>query len=211
MSETDELNAALREIAAKERRGRPPKRHFSLSFVREATAEDIAAVNDAPANLLPVPATQTLRHRHHELARLLANGLSNVEAAAQTGYTPARIQQLRGDPAFEELLSHYAQLRDEEFVDAQKQLATLGRTAMGILLDKLEADGLDAPYNSTTEIMKSAFDRSVAPSKAGGGARSDPGTSAPAVQLNVSFVAPKAERPFPLIDITPQRNENDDD
>lgn len=204
----DALDAALREIAARERRGRPPKRTFALEYVRDATPEDVEAVNEAPTKLLPVPHTQVLRHRHHELARLLAHGTSNVEAAAQTGYTPARIQQLRADPSFEELLAHYALLRDAEFVDAQKQLATLGRTAAGILLDKLEADGLEAPYASTIEIMKSAMDRSEAPSKAGGGARSINESGAPAVQLNVSFVAPP-ERPTALIDITPQRSEDD--
>src|SRR5438105_3835863 len=77
-------------------------------FVRELTEGDLALLADPP----PLANTQRplvrIRHRHHQLARLLAGGTAAVEASAITGYSQMRISLLQKDPAFCELMAYYA-------------------------------------------------------------------------------------------------------
>ena len=59
------------------------------------------------------PTLARLRGIHHEIARLLATGLSPAEVSACTGYSPSRISTLQADPSFKELLTFYSQKESE--------------------------------------------------------------------------------------------------
>ena len=187
------------------RRGRPAeKEKFSLEYVRDITEADVQLFNSLPAERIPIVPLAELRHRHHQLAQLLAAGTPNVEASLITGYSVVNVKLLQNDPAFQELLAFYEENKLQAFVDAQKKLATLGTTAVELLQEKLErTDPDDIGVGALTDVIKTAYDRSIAPDKGrGGGNGNGSGTVSPVV-LNVQFVASgKApERTGPTIDL----------
>lgn len=106
------------------------------SFVREMTREDVATVaTGAPPQQ---PLLQRIRTTHHMAARLLAEGRQLVEVSAITGYTPGRLQQLRNDPAFCELLEHYKVQHDGRYANFHERLAGLGMSFVEELQQRLE-------------------------------------------------------------------------
>lgn len=167
-----------------------PQAHvFQIEFVRNLTPADEAA----SALALPSQASAAVRLRgaHHGLARLLAGGMRDYEASYATGYSAGYIGQLRKDPAFAELVSHYQDQAVAEYIDAHKQLATLGQTALEILQERIETDSDKIGLKTLTDIAAMALDRSVAPSKSS--ANSPRGPAGSGISVNVSFVSPGAK------------------
>lgn len=105
------------------------------------------------------PTLARLRGIHHDIARLLATGLTPAEVSAATGYSLSRISTLQNDPSFKELLSFYSEKDKEVFVDVRKRLATLGMDASAELSDRL----IDKPESFTNtqliELTKATLDR----------------------------------------------------
>lgn len=113
-----------------------------VELVRVLTPEDVPLlVNPPPVGSSP-PTIASIRHSHHQLARLLAEGREQAEVALITGYSPSRISILKGDPAFAELLAYYAIQREQVFVDVMERMRALG-------LDSLEE--IQARMNETPE------------------------------------------------------------
>jgi len=90
----------------------------------------------------PQNVVQTLRDSHHRLARAVAMGLSNAEAAAVTGYSVNRVSMFRQDPAFKELVAHKRAMIDTEWaVDADPVITIMRDNALkaqAMLSDKLD-------------------------------------------------------------------------
>lgn len=126
--------------------GRAAK-EVSFEIERTITEDDIASLRGErgtkPAEL------GALRERHHALARLIAEGHKPSEAALMCRFAPARVSVLLGDPTFQELVSHYAAIVNEQFVDFQKQLAQLGVDAATLLQERLE----DTPDEISTPAL----------------------------------------------------------
>ena len=187
------------------RRGRPvEKDKFFLEYVRDITEDDVKLFNSLPAERLPPTSLTELRHRHHQLAQLLASGVPNVEASLITGYSTVNVKLLQNDPAFQELLAFYEANKIDAFVDAQKGLATLGRTAVELLQEKLErSDPEDISVGALTDVIKTSYDRSVAPDKGRGSGNGNGNGATPPVVLNVQFVASEKapERSGPTIEL----------
>jgi len=122
-------------------------------------ADLIAREDEGQLETSQPPTLARLRGIHHDIARLLATGLSPAEVSAITGYSPSRISTLQNDPSFKELLSFYAQKDAEVFVDVRKRLATLGMDASAELSDRL----VDKPESFTNtqliELTKATLDR----------------------------------------------------
>jgi len=100
--------------------------------VRPATAEDIANA------VLIDYSLKKIKSSHHEIARLLALGLKNVEVAAQTGYTPQHVHNLQNAPAFQELLAHYQKRRTDEVMDLTKSINMTAADALQVLQERLD-------------------------------------------------------------------------
>lgn len=81
--------------------------------VRPLTREDMLSLQ-APRP--PQNRPKAMRETHHRLARMVAAGFRQEEVLRLTGYSPGRLQQLRGDPAFCELVAAYKDKVDEAFV-----------------------------------------------------------------------------------------------
>ena len=101
------------------------------------TAEDLA---DLEARAVTEPKALAIRHPHHQLAQLIAQGTEQAEISLITGYSPAYISTIKHAPAFKELLAHYAGVDEAEGVDVFRRMKTLGLTAIEVLQERLDND-----------------------------------------------------------------------
>lgn len=108
------------------------------------TAEhaQLAEAHAASGNVIGVasPNVKALRHTHHRLAQLLAGGMDETVAAKLCNYTVNRVSILKSDPAFAELLAHYASTKDEAFADFVDAAAALNLDMMGKLQQILDEE-----------------------------------------------------------------------
>lgn len=190
MDATESLQAldALAIPAAQGRRAGA----IAMAYQRDLTDLDVQTMLSGAMQAAPVPALATLRHAHHHVARLFAEGKKPYEVSARTGYTGAWLSTLQQDPAFRELVQYYSGEVEDQFVDYHGRLASLGTHAVEVLQERL----LEKPQQFTNrelrEIMESAYDRSVAPGK---GQVSPGGASASLTAIQVTFVTPEAVAP----------------
>ena len=133
--------------------GRLPSR-LEVSYVRDLNEADFALMAETPLGSTP-PAIKRLTDRHHALARLLAAGTPEGEAALILNYDLSRVSILKNSPAFQELLALYRGEVNREFATVLDHMAGISRDALVILRDRLE-DNEDRFSNN--ELMKIATD-----------------------------------------------------
>lgn len=105
------------------------------------------------------PQIVQLRERHHALARHIAEGKKPGEAAILCRYSQSRMSVLLGDPAFTELVAHYRDVVNEQFVDFQKKLADLAIDAASILQDRMEDKPDDMSDSLLLQVVQVGADR----------------------------------------------------
>lgn len=113
------------------------------------------------------PIVKQLRYSHHMVARLLAEGRKNHEICAITGYSPSRISILKNDPAFRDLVEHYAAQVREAYTDIHARLASFGFSCLEEAQERLEQSPGDFSLNQLREWLETVLDRSIAPKKGG--------------------------------------------
>jgi hypothetical protein len=172
-------------------RGRRPAPAPVLGYVRELNAGDIhLLLNPPPQGLKSTPLVK-LRHQHHMLARLLAEGRKPQEVMAITGYSGSRISILQNDPAFKELVAYYQSNTQEVYLDMHSRLATLGEATIEELRERLEDNPEGFSQKELMALAELTLDRSVAPPKgvAQGGRGGAPAGGPPTI--HIEFVTPK--------------------
>lgn len=115
-----------------------------------------------PAGSMPsTTPIQKIRTPHHELARLLAMGLKDVEVSRATGYSQSRICILKQDPMFRELLAHYSANRDAAAADMSQRLQALSLSAVEELLERLDDPEVmaDVSMKDLRQIAEMGLDR----------------------------------------------------
>lgn len=137
-------------------RGRPAKVH--AEFIRNLKPEDLAKLPGRPL-LLPSPLAK-VRTTHHFAAKLIAEGQRLVDVSAATGYTPARLQQLKGDPAFAELIEHYKAQVNAKYINVHDRLAAVGLATLEELQDRLEEAPESFSNQDLQDQLKLLLDRS---------------------------------------------------
>lgn len=121
------------------RGGRRAGPEVCIRVVRPLTREDLPRLEEGGA--AAVPTLDAIRSSHHQLAQLIAKGMSQVEAGMITGYSGTYISVLvNHDPAFKELLAHYAREREQVFVDVMQRVKVLGLEVNDLLLERLRDD-----------------------------------------------------------------------
>jgi len=112
-------------------------------FARPLTEDDLASLEKAQGSR--APNLQRLTHRHHRLARTLAEGIEPGVASVMCNYSISRVSILQADPTFQELVRFYRAQVEAQFIGLQERLAGLAETAADILQDRLEdtPDGFD--------------------------------------------------------------------
>lgn len=214
---SDFENPILDSIAFDRRRR--AKGGATLAYVRdldEGDAEELE--NPTPTGKGTSYNSQTgtglkrLRHTHHLLAMVLAEGASHAQASGLTGYSPATIAMLSLDPTFQELIAHYRVEHMAEYEDIRRRAASLGLSFLDELQERLE----EAPDAFTNKEVKETaamlLDRTILPAKT----QSTPAAAAPAqpFSVGIAFIqAPsQGEAPLPprTIELTPRKDPLDD-
>lgn len=132
---------------------------LELEVLGGVDVSDLVERTTAELQTSEAPSIARLRQIHHEIARLLACGLTETEVAASTGYSLSRISILKGDPSFKELLAYYAARSEEQFLDVRKRLAILGTDAVAELQDRLDYKPDSLTNTQLIEITKTTLDR----------------------------------------------------
>ncbi len=127
--------------------------------IRQLAPEELLQLGQRPIGRR-TPSLQKLRTVHHQAARLVAVGLRNVEICTITGLSQSRLSILKNDPAFCELIEHYAQMEEQRQEDLAEKIKMVGTTALEILLERLDESPEDIPINQLMEIAANCFDRS---------------------------------------------------
>lgn len=135
-----------------------------------------------------------IKHRHHSLARALAEGLTCTEAAAVTGYAISRVSILQNDPAFAELVANYTSQVREKFLDAQQKRAELHETVLDELQSRLDENPDKLGTATLIEMLKVTEDKLSAAA-----ASAMPRTG---LSVQISFTEPP---PREIIDVNPRK------
>lgn len=126
------------------------------------TEEDIARYVSKEGSLPAVKSDEkdiaSLRARHHQVARLLAAGLSEGLVAELTGYKVAWISTLKNNPSMLELISHYRAPGDQATRAIAEKLRLLADLSLNQIIAKIEAG--DADVNQLLAAVKLGADRS---------------------------------------------------
>ncbi|RPJ49898.1 MAG: hypothetical protein EHM23_36025 [Acidobacteria bacterium] len=144
-------------------RGRKPRElstRLEVGDPRPLRAEDVVA--PGPQTPLPTsvpPALQKLRSRHHQLAQLLASGLTDFQVSVALGYSLSRISILKGDPTFKELLSYYEKQHEALHLDVQERLIHLGLDSVEVLQHRLDESPDEFSNKELLEVAEMALDR----------------------------------------------------
>lgn len=137
-------------------RGRAPIA-LQPDVVRPLRREDLALLSSEKG--VKAPPIAKLRARHHTLARLLAQGTPIVDCMAITGYERSRISILQGDPTFVELVTYYANLVEEKYLDTHARLGELTTNALEELNERFENAPQEFSVGQLTELVKLGADR----------------------------------------------------
>lgn len=139
--------------------GRAPV-DLDFAVERALTPDDAGALNEERG--VKSSPLRRITDRHHMLARLLAAGQTCNEAALIAEYHPNRVNILKNDPAFKELIEFYRSQKDREFRDVAAKLAGITSDALDLIEERLE-DEVERAKISTMqalEIVKVGADRS---------------------------------------------------
>jgi hypothetical protein len=172
-------------------RGRA-KRDLTVGEVRPLRPSDVALLSAERG--VTTPSIARIRDRHHALARALAAGMGEGQAAAFCGWSLSRVSILKNDPSFKELLAFYREQQDPLYADMAASLAGVSRDALEELRTRLE-EAPEAISNGTlVEIAKMGADRT------GHG----PATSSTQVNVNLNLAARLESARKRVAELTPQ-------
>lgn len=152
----DEVIALAMESAFPKARSSEP---VEMSFVRDLHERDLEALNAGVRATEGRQPLLNLRASHHALARCVAEGKSDVESSAITGYAPSTISSLKKDPAFSELVAHYTLQIEGLFLDVHERLKNLGLTSIEILQERMNDAPGDFKIRELLEVAQLSFDR----------------------------------------------------
>lgn len=157
-----------------------PKAHIAV-YLRDLNEADVEELK-TPVKSNPIAPIQEMKHKHHLLARLVAEGTAYVEVSRITGYTPEYVGRIaREDPAFRELVAYYKSQTELAYLDVHSRLATLGITTIEELQHRMDEHPERFSNREATELMIAAL---------AVGKEQVTSHSAP-VAVNISFVTPE--------------------
>lgn len=188
-------------------RGSKSPQPLDIEIVRGLTEADLPMLASPPPVNSVAPTVQALRASHHQLAQLLARGMSGTEASLITGYSLSRISILQSDPTFTELLANYQANRELVFADTLERMRILGLSTLDELQDRLESDPVRWSNRELMEmaelmLVKPRIATPMGQASALGGSPTG-SHSGSGVTVNVKFVT--ADAPTLIIDGSTER------
>lgn len=157
---------------------------------------DIASMWDPQAEgAKAIPRIKTLRYNHHLLAKAVASGKSLLECSQLSGLTGSRISDLKNDPAFQELVSFYAEELHEVYVDVHQRMAALGTSVLEELTERFDAEPEKFTKRELMDLFTTVADRSIPTAKGGPSPQQGltVGGAAGGLALQINFVSPQGE------------------
>lgn len=130
---------------------------MDAEVIRPLTEADIAMLGTEMG--AKPPALKRLSDRHHALARALASGMSESDAALIVGISGSRVSILKADPTFQELVRFYRSGVQEQFRDLHARLAGLSMDAADELQERLEETPESISTGQLMDIVKLGADR----------------------------------------------------
>lgn len=118
--------------------GRPAK-PLDFEYERDLAEADLELAMTVTRSSAPPP-IKKISDRHHALARLLATGMSEGDAALTLNYDPSRVSILKNSPAFQELMSLYRSEVDRTFASNLDHMAGLSKDALLELRERMEEE-----------------------------------------------------------------------
>lgn len=144
----------------------------SVLGVRELTPEEVSTLpppghNARQAELAaqrgqaPARSVERLKTRHHEIARLMAAGLTDTEVAETMAVSMPHLNLLKRSPAFQQLLFTYMSIRDQSAIDMGVRIKQAASLSLEKLTEKLaETDSTELPLDvlrrTTTDLLDRA-------------------------------------------------------
>ena len=150
------LNLNIDRAAGPGRRATP----VDVEFVRDINEADLELLATRPADSVPAP-IQRITDRHHALARLLASGVGEGEAALILNYDRSRVSILKNSPAFNELLALYRSEVKREFATVLDHMSGLSRDALMELRERVEDKPDDFSNRELLSIVTDMTDRTL--------------------------------------------------
>lgn len=140
----------------------PGRRPMPIEYeiVRPMNEADIALLSQ-PAAIQANTELKRITDRHHALAKLLASGTPESEAALIVGYEPARVSTLKNSPAFQELLAFYQKEAKEKFDSVLDHMAGLSRDALLELRTRIEDQPERFSVLDLTRLITELHDRTA--------------------------------------------------
>lgn len=132
---------------------------LELEILGPIEPQDLIAREEGGLPTSEAPTIAKLRGIHHEIAQLLAQGLSETEVSTITSYSLSRISILKRDPSFKDLVAFYQKQKTEQFADMQKRLATLSLDAIGEIQERLAEKPDSISTSQLIELSKVTLDR----------------------------------------------------
>lgn len=132
---------------------------LELEILGPIEPQDLIVREEGGLPTSEAPTIAKLRGIHHEIAQLLAQGLSETEVSAITSYSLSRISILKKDPSFKDLVAFYQKQKTEQFADVQKRLATLSLDAIGEIQERLAEKPDSISTSQLIELSKVTLDR----------------------------------------------------
>lgn len=167
---------------------------------RQLSESDIASMWDhTGSGQKGVPRIKTLRYNHHLLAKAVASGKTLLECSNLCGLTVARISDLKNDPAFQELVSFYAEELNEVYVDVHQRMAALGTSVLEELQERFESEPEKFTKRELMDLFTTMADRSIPTAKGGPNPQQVIATGGGAgLALQINFVSPATAEPETL-------------
>jgi hypothetical protein len=103
--------------------------------------------------------TETVRVRHHAIARLFAAGRKKSEIAEIMGCGSATLAILERSPAFQALTLEYMNMMDKASVESYTRMKILGNLGMDELTERLATRPSTIKTSEVLEIVKVSADR----------------------------------------------------
>lgn len=130
---------------------------LSATVVRELDPADMAALGvEKGSKSSPI---KRISERHHALARNLAGGMPEGEAALVCGLSLSRVSILKADSQFQDLMVFYRRDVDVVYKDAHAKLAGVASIALDEIQDRLEDNPQDVSMGQLIELAKLGADR----------------------------------------------------
>lgn len=133
------------------------KKPFSCEYSRDLTAADLEALSSyrgvAPRSLIKIHTS------HHALAKCLASGMKQSQAALVTGYTANRVSILMADPAFITLVDDYRNEMKGAFADLAERMTNISLDAIEILQERLHDNPETFSADTLLDVIKVMADR----------------------------------------------------